>query len=365
MIDDIPTHGGQLRQISERFGIPVSQLTDFSANINPDGPSPAIVAALRASLEDASTLMAYPDLEEVELKRAIAAYAGVSPGNVAVANGFVPLLEAALRTLKIKRCLLPVPAFAEYRHSLSRLSIQVRPQVLTPNSIFCYDIDALLEGDHDAILIANPQNPSGVLTSHEKLLRLVFRCAERGIAVLLDEAFIDYAPAASLTKIASQNLKVIVFRSVTKFHGTPGLRVAYAVADETTARSLNHQLPPWPITTMASIAAVAALSDSNFEERTRLHNNLRESRLRAALTELGIYVYPSAANFLLLRLPVAINATVLWQRMIVEHHLVLRDCSNYEALPPGHLRLAIRTQKENERLIASIHLALKPLITSR
>ena len=100
MIELVPLHGGQLRQISERFNIPSSQLIDFSANINPDGPPPAVLSTLRTSLEDISILTAYPDLEQAGLKRSIADYAGVHPKNIVVANGFIPLLESALRTLR-------------------------------------------------------------------------------------------------------------------------------------------------------------------------------------------------------------------------------------------------------------------------
>lgn len=358
MSDRIPSHGGQLRQISQRFNIPVSQLIDFSANINPDGPSPLVLSTLRASLDDSSTLTAYPDLEEAELKRAVAAYAGVSPGNISVANGFVPLLETALRTLKIERCLLPVPAFVEYRRSLTQVGVEIRPHVLTSVSNFRYDIDALLDGDHDAILLANPQNPSGILTCKEEILRLVSRCAERDITVLLDEAFIDYMPCDSLAGHIHQFPNLIVFRSVTKFHAIPGLRVAYAVAHESVTQSLSENLPPWPITTLASYAVAAALADPAFEDRTRSQNELRKSHLSAAIVALGIHIYPSAANFLLLRLPRAIDATDLWQRMILDHHLVLRDCSNYEALEPGHIRVAVRSEQQNELFLNAVHIAL-------
>lgn len=354
MTELVPLHGGQMQQISKRFNIPSSELIDFSANINPDGPPPGVLSHLRASLEDLSLLTSYPDLEEAHLKQSIADYAGVAPKQLAVANGFIPLLESALRTLKVKRCLLPVPAFVEYRRSLARAGVEIEPHILSPNSNFRYDIDILVHGDHDAVLLANPQNPSGVLATREILLQFVAECAKRTITVLLDEAFIDYAPLESLTWDVEQFTNLIVFRSVTKFHGIPGMRVAYAVANEAIARSLNEALPPWPITTLASCAVASALADRPFVERTLLHNDQRRAYLRAGLDALGIHAYPSAANFLLFQLPEAIAADHFWRHMIVAHHMVLRDCSNYEALPPGHLRIAVRTAEENNKLIGAI-----------
>jgi len=365
MIELVPLHGGQLRQISERFNIPVSQLIDFSANINPDGPPPAVLSDLRTSLEDISVLTSYPDLEEAGLKRSIADYAGVHPGNLVVANGFIPLLESALRTLKVKRCLLPVPAFVEYRRSLARVGVEIEPHILTPDSNFRYDTHVLVQGGHDAVLLANPQNPSGVLTTRDILLQFVSECADRKIAVLLDEAFIDYAPLDSLTLNVEQFTNLIVFRSVTKFHGIPGLRVAYAVTNEARARALNANLPPWPITTLASCGVTSALADQAFAERTRLKNDLQRARLSGGLGALGIHTYPSAANFLLLRLPDGTSAKRLWRHMIAEHHMVLRVCSNYEALPCEHLRTAIRTEEENDELIRALAQSLESVMNFR
>ena len=359
MIELVPLHGGQLRQISVHFNIPSSQLIDFSANINPDGPPPAVLTTLRTSLEDISILTTYPDLEHAGLKRSIADYAGVHAKNIVVANGFIPLLESALRTLKVKRCLLPVPAFVEYRRSLARAGVEIEPHILTPVSNFRYDVQALVHGGYDAVLLANPQNPTGILTTRDTLLQFVSECADRNVTVLLDEAFIDYAPLDSLTLDVERFSNLIVFRSVTKFHSVPGLRVAYAVANEAIVQALNEHLPPWPITTLASCAVMSALADHPFAERTRLHNDGRRTRLSDDFDALGIHTYHSAANFLLLRLPEGASAARLWRHLITEHHIVLRDCSNYETLPSRHLRTAIRTEEENDKLVGAVAQSLQ------
>jgi len=363
MIGLVPLHGGQLREISERFNIPVSQLMDFSANINPDGPPPAVLSTLRTSLEDTSMLTAYPDLEQTELKESIAIYAGVRAKSLAVANGFIPLLQSALSALKVRRCLVPAPAFVEYRRSLTHAGVEIEPHILTADANFGYDIhamaDALVDGGHDAVLLANPQNPSGVLTPKDVLLQFVSNCARQNVTVLLDEAFIDYTPLDSLTMDVERFTNLIVFRSVTKFHGIPGLRVAYAVANEIISRALSEYLPSWPITTLASCAVASALADDPFSERTRLHNHQRRTRLKAGLDALCLRTYPSAANFLLLCLPEGVSVDRFWKHMIVKHHIVLRDCSNYEALPPGHFRTAVHTEKKNEQLLRAVAASLE------
>jgi len=358
MTERLPTHGGQLRQIAERFGIPLSQLLDFSANINPEGPPPGVIPTLLASLEDPASLVCYPDIEQTDLKHSLAHYAGVGPDNIFVANGFVPLLDAALRALKIRHCLIPVPAFVEYRSALTRAQVKITPQLLPSDSNFTYNIESMLAGGHDAILLANPQNPTGVSSDQPTLLQLVAAAAGKNIVVLLDEAFIDYIASDSLSPYVERFANLIVFRSVTKFHGIPGLRVAYAAASSQLARLVTHELPPWPVTTLAAHAVIAALDDAAYAERNRLLNQERRALMRSELNQLEIYSYNSAANFLLLRLPGDIKCDSFWQRMILDHRMVLRNCHNYEGLGDGYLRAAVRTESQNEAFAKAVRLTL-------
>ena len=361
-----PVHGGQLRHIAARYGIPAERLLDFSANINPAGPPSSVLIAIRRVLDVPLTLAMYPDLELMELKQAIAEYTGVDPENIAVANGFAPLLEAALRSLKVKRCLLPVPSFSEYRNALENASVFVTPYHLSCDEDFRYVPetirDTLLKHSCDAILLANPQNPSGAISDLSSMQRLLEMAAQSSITVLLDEAFIDYSPARSLTQRCIEQGNVIVFRSVTKFFGIPGLRVAYAVSRSSNVCALNRFIAQWPITSFASDAVCAALGDEAYAEESRVANDRRRLWLEQELARLKIATYPSGANFLLLRFSEEGNASLLWERMIVEEHVVLRSCANFEGLMPGHMRIAVRSELENERLIRGLERVLSSLV---
>jgi threonine-phosphate decarboxylase len=354
----LPTHGGQLRQIAAQYGFSAEQLLDFSANINPAGPPPSVLKALRQSLGDHASLVTYPDLELTELKSVLANQTDVSHENICVANGFVPLLEAALRSRKIKRCLLPVPCFSEYRRTLENANVDVFSHLLLQKNSFRYQPDSIVQAllDHscDAILLANPQNPSGALFEAEQMHQLIEMAAQHKVSVLLDEAFIDYSPEQSLTQKASEQSNLVVFRSVTKFFAIPGLRVAYAVSDAPTARNLARSLAPWPISTFASDGVSAVLRDEIYPDESRSANDRRRTWLEQELARLNIFTYPSSANFLLLRFPAEVETRLLWERMIGEEQVVLRSCENFEGLAPGHLRVAVRSEPENERLIRGL-----------
>ena len=351
----LPTHGGQLVEIAERFHVPVSKLIDFSANINPDGAPQSVIDALRDALTDPATIHVYPDLQERRLRSAIANHNGIELEQVVVANGFIPLLDSALKALTVRSCLLPVPAFNEYRRALERAGTACAPHFLDQHMGFGYDRDELLaaltSARHDAILLANPQNPSGTLYELAELIELVRAAARLNIYVFLDEAFIDYAPNHSLAREVANFKNLVVFRSVTKFHGIPGLRVAYAVAGRHAAEAMQKCLAPWPITTLASTGVIAALADSQYASEALRLNSLRRKSLADGLESAGLYTYPAAANFLLLRFSSTEQAEACWMEMIANDGMVLRHCGDFEGLSGNHLRCAVRSEHENCRLI--------------
>ena len=353
----LPLHGGQLDHVAARYGLDAAALVDFSANINPDGPPASVWSAIQLALTNVRTLTMYPDLELTKLKTAIAQSCGISAATVVVANGFVPLLEAALRSQPLQRCLLPVPSFSEYRRTLENASVAVVPYGLRSEDDFRYQPDemlnALLAEGCDSMLLANPQNPSGVVCELEKMIHLIKAAGEQSVTVFLDEAFVDYS-SNSLVHQAALHEHLIVFRSLTKFFAVPGLRVAYAVCVPSRVQKLNRFISPWPVTTLASEAVRAALDYELYAEQSRLGNQRRRSWLERELAHLKITTYPSAANFILLRFPSHVDVSVVWEKMMTEHQIVLRSCDNFEKLGPGYLRIAVLSEQANERLIAGL-----------
>jgi threonine-phosphate decarboxylase len=351
----LPPHGGQLRAIAEQFGVAQDRLLDFSANINPDGPPAGLLAGLRAAVDDLLLLTSYPDLEELALREEVAVFVSVPVACCAVANGFAPLLAATVQALGICRCLLPVPAFCEYRRVLEQAGVEVISLRLRAQDDFRYDTEAILtvaeEARCDTLLLANPQNPSGVLLPADEMRVLIARAAQAGLRVLVDEAFIDYVPNESIAGAAPMVSHLVVFRSVTKFFAVPGLRVAFAVSNAAWAEKIQRRVAPWAITTLAARAVICGLADAVFAETSRERNDRRRAEMAAALEALGVPVYPGRANFLLFT---AHEGATLRERMITQHHIVLRSCANYEGLDATYLRTAVRTEAENRLLLEAL-----------
>nr|VFJ93915.1 MAG: adenosylcobyric acid synthase (glutamine-hydrolysing) [Candidatus Kentron sp. H]VFJ94686.1 MAG: adenosylcobyric acid synthase (glutamine-hydrolysing) [Candidatus Kentron sp. H]VFK01218.1 MAG: adenosylcobyric acid synthase (glutamine-hydrolysing) [Candidatus Kentron sp. H] len=154
---------------------------------------------------------------------------------------------------------------------------------------------------------------------------------------------------------------IIVLRSMTKFHAIPGLRLGYALAPTPLARRLSAYLPPWSVGTLAQAAGVAALEDTAYAHRTReTVARLREG-LQGGLADLGgLTVYPSAANYLLVRLDGTDFDAPTLARQLLAHRIAIRVCDNYPGLDTRYFRVAVRTEEENQQLLDTLNRVLSP-----
>jgi threonine-phosphate decarboxylase len=365
------SHGGDLDRVARDYGISANRLIDFSANINPAGPPERALARLAREAADRHLLTRYPDRDYFELRRALAAMVKVPANSVIIADGAAALIMACVRAVPraVPRgeCLLVTPAFAEYERALRLTGNPIRPFRLDAARAFALDVDELmgaLRRHRPAMcVLTNPHNPSGALTSKAQLLQLL-DCARRTKTLLMvDEAFIDYAPSETLSAEAAESKQLVVLRSVTKFYGMPALRVGYAVATPALARRIEAELPPWPVTTLAASAAAEAVQDHDYVQRTLAWVFDERRWLHDALEQIGVTVYPSAANFLLTRLPAhALSSAQLRARLIADHQIIVRDCESFRGLSRGRfIRVAIRCREENQRLVRALESIFHPI----
>jgi threonine-phosphate decarboxylase len=269
---------------------------------------------------------------------------------IVIGPGAEALLAPCLRTMGVSCAVVPVPAFSEYRRVCEQEEVELLPLALDRNRWFHPSVEDLTRAD--ALILNNPHNPSGALLTRDEVLQI----ASCGARVLLDEAFIDYAPHASAARDAVANARLIVVRSLTKFYGCPGLRVGYAVAHPEVASAIAQHLPAWPVTQLAINALAAAVTDVEYTEATLRENAERREGLRAGLEALCLTVFPSAANYLLVELPAGKpNASFLRQRLLARHGVLIRNCDSYEGLAAGrYIRVAVLAEEDNVRLLAAL-----------
>ncbi len=356
----LPEHGGDVARMIARHG--TGDWLDFSANIAPNAPPAAALDALRRGAADLDSVVRYPTEHDRALRAALASANGVDEDRIVIANGASALIEAFVRTVAPRRVLVPHPAFSEYARALAAAGCATVPLALEPDDGFRLDalrtIDAFDRERPDAVIVTNPHNPSGACAPAAAIGAIIAAATARGMPMLVDEAFIDYAPDQTALAHARQG-NVLMLRSLTKFYAMPGLRVGYGIAPAPFARELIARIPSWPVTSLAADAARAALGDGAYARTTRLVNATERAALAASLRDAGLRVFESAANFVLVSTP--LPAPWLAERLAADHRIVVRDCRSFAGLEDGrYVRLAVRTRDENERLVAALRRVLAP-----
>lgn len=364
-------HGGDIDRVARAYGVSADRLIDFSANVNPVGPPRRALIRLAREAADRRLLTRYPDPDYVELHNVLAAALRVPANGLTIANGSVALIGALVRATAPQASVLVAPAFAEYQRALRASGSRIRLFPLAAARGFALDTDALLKMLEKyrptMCVLTNPHNPSGALTARPQMLRLLDGARRTKTRLVVDEAFMDYAPTESLIAEAVRGDHLVVLRSVTKFYGMPALRVGYAVSSPSVAARIVAQLPPWPVTTLAASAAAEAVQDHQYARRALAAVADQRRWLSQALGITGVTVYPSAANFLLLRLPAtAPTSARVRARLIAEHGVVVRDCRSFDGLSNGRfIRVAVRHRDENERLVRALGSVLEGITHAR
>jgi threonine-phosphate decarboxylase len=347
-------HGGNIFDIARQLGMEPSDIIDFSASINPLGLSLMVRKSIICALD---SLVHYPDNTHRELKQALAAYHGLSPANIVVANGSTEIIYHLPAMLHGTRALIISPSFNEYVRALGQQHWEVHHFTLKPDSNFSIDLESLkqtLNEGFDALYLCNPGNPNGTLYTLKSIEQIYSLCIASGTFLVLDEAFMDFCEDSSAKRDIVKGDNGIVLRSMTKFFGIPGLRLGYALSSSTIADRLDAMGGPWSVNTMALAAGVAALQD--YEHNHLSVEYIRQERRNffVSLSELKqLKVYPSSANFILAEITSSMTAMELRDRLL-HHRMLIRDCTNFMGLSPKFFRIAVRTTEENERLLEAL-----------
>jgi threonine-phosphate decarboxylase len=344
-------HGGDVVRVASELRCTPDDILDFSANINPRGLPSAAQALLG---QPADHLLRYPDCKSHPLRRALAERHNLAIENVVLDAGASALILDSFRAIRPARCLCFLPAFAEYRRACDIVGAEFHASsAIATLSEFT---SALARVRPDLAVFNNPHNPSGSLIERKTLGEMLQAAADFDCAALVDEAFIDYSPENAITAAAAVLPRVIAVRSLTKFYGCPGLRVGYLVTSAGLARQIEHQIPAWPVGTLALDVLACAVNDKDYERKTLEENARARTQFAVALKALGLSPHPSSANFLFLRLPDTWPPAIELKRdLLINHRILIRDCTSFEGLEPSRfVRLAVLTEEQNRRLLSAL-----------
>lgn len=320
---------------------------DFSANLNPLGV-PDLVRAAAANADFSH----YPDPRCAALTRAIARYEGIPEPHIVCGNGAADVIYRIVNALRPRRALLCAPTFSEYEKALTERDCAVAFHLLAEENGFALGEDILREitPETDILFLCSPSNPVGNTIEPRIPERILAKCRENGVTAVVDECFLDFVEDGE--RLSAKNFlfpNVIVLKAFTKICAIAGLRVGYALfGGEDLAAAVRDCGQPWSVSSpaqAAGAAAAAVLAETDFLARTRALVARERAFLTEQLTALGIAVYPSQANFLLLKSRTDL-ATIL-----ARHGIAIRRCGDYRGLGDEYFRIAVRTREENARLL--------------
>jgi threonine-phosphate decarboxylase len=352
-------HGGNIFTVARTLGVAPDQILDFSASINPLGMSSMVRNALIGLFD---SLIHYPDTSHTELKQTLAKFHDLSPANFTIANGSTELIYNLPAMLPGKKALIISPSFSEYVRALNQHHWEVQHFILNPEDHFSIDTDKLeraLDGDIDLLFICNPGNPNGTLYPQLVIEKIYSLCLSAGTFMVLDEAFMDFCEEASAKRMIVLRENTVILRSMTKFFGIPGLRLGYAISNGALAEQLDLMGGPWSVNTLALAAGVAALQDVQHNQETLAYVQRERHKLFESLTKFSqLKLYSSSTNYLLVEIKEGMTSRELKERLL-PHRIMVRDCASFMGLTDRFFRIAVRTGKENKRLLECLGGILK------
>ena len=320
---------------------------DFSVNLNPLGMPGEVVSAIR---ENADKLSAYPDPDSSALRFALAQKHGVPPESILCGNGAADLIIRLAMALHPKTVLTLAPGFSEYERAAQLCGAGFKTHALRPGDDFLLTAAVLdaLSPDVGLIFLCNPNNPTGRLADPALLAAVLKKCEQTGAILAMDECFLEFTNAPSMTAhISSQNL--VVINALTKTYAMAGLRLGYMLTkNDGLLRRVSSFSQSWPVSSAAQCAGLAALKCEDYLQKAKTLIASRRPDLSSRLAALGIHVFPSDANFLLCKSPVPLCEKLL------KRGIMVRNASNFLTLDERYFRVCVSDKAQNDLLIKEI-----------
>jgi histidinol-phosphate aminotransferase len=345
-----PYVGGKPKdEVAKRYG--VSDPLKMNSNENPLGVSPRALDAARAALEGSNV---YPESTNRDVREALAHKLGVGPETLIVGNGADEIIYYAAMafTNDGDEVVIPRITFPIYEIAYRIMRAEVVTSGMRDMAIDLEDLSARVSPRTKAVVVCNPNNPTGHVLGAEEVRRFVERIPPR-VLILMDEAYGDFAGDAgfpdtlSMFKGGFRNLLVI--RTLSKAYGLAGFRVGYGVADEAVVSAMNRIKLPFNVTLVSQHAAVGALSDREFLEATLEGTAAGRNRICGALREMGLSYVKSGTNFILVDTGKDADAAA---EGLMRRGVIVRSAKMYGA--PSSIRVTVGTAGQNERFLRAL-----------
>ena len=337
------------------------QMLDFCYLVNPFFPPDRMREEMRSNFDE--LLTQYPSGMKVNSLLA-GKYFGISSKYVVVGNGAAELIKCLMeRFVGNGKIGVIYPTFEEYPH---RLPDSIIVPFLPDNADFHYTADDLKafyeKTDIKALLLINPDNPSGNFIPRNEVLSLEDWCSTRGIRLLVDESFVDFSHDGSANTLLNDGILeshpgLLVMKSISKSYGVPGLRLGVlAGADTSLLDLMKKDVAIWNINSFAEFyMQIFNKYESFYKVACKKFVNER-NRFAEELSSIPyLRIIPSQANFFLCQVTGHYTSRQLTELLLNEYNILIKDCDSKSGLQGrNYVRIAIRNQVDNDILVDAL-----------
>ena len=353
MTTELTIHGGLDVGEIRSLGLQPEDVLDFSANINPLGPSENVLRA--AGNADLSS---YPDRHSLALREAIAVHCETAAERILVGNGSTELIHllARARLRKESTCLIFGPTFGEYAFAARQAGAQVHFVTAQSARSFVLHLPEALEAIErlrpSMVFLCNPNNPTGVYLGKDFVSEISNAVSVSNGLLVLDDAYVPLTDGQWDSLTLSGNGHMAILRSMTKDHAIAGVRLGYMVAPSGLVDEVRRLQPAWSVNSVAQAVGIAALQDDAHVAEAREIIKEAKAYLRRELAELGISTSESSANFIIAYVGDAVSV----RGALLRYGIAVRDCTSFGL--PEYVRIAVRKPMECSRLVTAMRTVL-------
>jgi histidinol-phosphate aminotransferase len=315
-------------------------------NENTVGSSPEVIQFLKDQLTE-SGLAVYP--EYTDARRELAEFFRVPEGHLLLTNGTDEAIQVLINTYVDEGddVLMLRPSYAMYRFYAEVMGANIREIPYRPSDL-AFPLEELLDAiqpDTRAVLIANPNNPTGTGITVEDIERILSRAKDA--AVLIDEAYYEFCGVTALPLIPERP-NLFVSRTFSKVYGMAGMRLGCVFSQPRNLEYMHKAQSPYSVNALAALGARAAIRDRTYIEKYVLEVLAGRETLYVGFEKLNIPYFKSEANFVLFR---AGDRAIEIRDRLREKSILVRDRS-YEL--PGCVRVTVGTREQVRRFLAEL-----------
>lgn len=340
--------GKPIEEVKKEYNL--TDVIKLASNENPFGSSQAVQAAI---VEECSNLAIYPDGAATNVRQALAEHYGLSIEQIIMGNGSDEIVQQITRTYLEPgtNSVMASPSFSMYKINVVIEGAEAREVPLADG---VHDLEAMLaqiDNETRVVWVCNPNNPSGTYVNQTELESFLDRVPKH-VLVVLDEAYYEYVVAEDYPEsvpLLTRYPNLIILRTFSKIYGLAALRVGYGLSSTEIVNKLNHVREPFNTSRVAQAAAIAALKDQAFVKECKQKNREGLEQFYAAFDRLGLFYYPSQANFILVDLNMPGNQVF---EHLLRQGIIVRSG---EALGfPTFIRITVGTAEQNQKVIDAL-----------